>query len=266
MPPENITSLNNPKVKSLVRLRDRRAREESGLTVIDGTREISLALESGAKITELFVCRDFWQMQGEEDIVHKILTLKKPIYETTPAVFKKIAFGERQEGLLAVCQVPTYTFERLMDKKGSLYVVVDRVEKPGNLGAILRSCDAAGVDGVFVSDGKTDIYNPNVIRASIGTVFGLNILSAESQPIADFLNKQNIRIISAEPKARLTYSQIDWKGKVAIVVGSEQQGVSPFWHGQAGSRVRIPMLGKADSLNVSVATALLLYEAVRARQ
>ncbi len=260
---KNITSLQNPKIKDLVRLRDSKERERTGLTLIDGVREIRRAIEANVNFEELFLCRDILGDFEEFDIVKKFLLLRKPIYEASKEVFEKIIYGNRNEGVIAVCKQPHKTFKDILLKKDSLIVVVEEVEKPGNLGAILRSCDGGGVTAVIVSNCKTDLYNPNVIRSSIGTVFNVMTISSDNQKALAYLKENKIKIVATIPDGKKNYTKIDYKKPTAIVLGSEEAGLSNFWIVNADEKVNIPMLGKADSLNVSATAAVLTYEALR---
>lgn len=267
MPRDKITSLANPHVKELVRLRTARQRKSSGLTIVDGPREVLRALESGIKFQEFYVCPElFGSGEEEKQLETKLSGVKVPVYEVTKPVFAKIAYGDREEGVLGICQTPRRSLADFQLGADPLVVVIERVEKPGNLGAILRTCDAAGVDGVFVCDSKTDLYNPNVIRASVGTIFTVNTVVCSSDEALRFLKNQRVKVYAASPQAQTVYIQMDLTGAVAFVLGGEQEGLSDFWEKNADARVKIPMHGRADSLNVSTSAAILIYEALRQRE
>ena len=235
------------------------------------------AVEAEVAFKELYVCRELLkiQSQGEssaghnahlsDKIIEKLLSLNVPVFETTEAVFAKISYGEREEGLLAVGALRQRSFRDFPSAACPFFVVIERVEKPGNLGAILRTCDGAGVDGVIVCDGKTDIYNPNVIRASLGTVFSNTVVTGTNQEAIDFLKSRNIKICAALPQAKTIYTEENLNRAVAVIVGSEQDGLTKFWTERADVKVRIPMKGRADSLNVAASTAVLVYEVIRQR-
>ncbi|HBR14861.1 MAG TPA: RNA methyltransferase [Candidatus Omnitrophica bacterium] len=270
--PESIISLTNLRIKHLVKLRTHGPKERQGLTIVEGGREILRAFEAKVPFKELYVCREqgessigLEEMGGKESFIKKIAALKVPVFEVSKSVFAKISYGERREGLLALCAPRPLSLEQLHRKENPLYVIVETVEKPGNLGAILRTADGVGVDGVIVCDAQTDIYNPNVIRASLGTVFCVEVAVTSTRESVRFLKERDIRICAAVPCAKNVYSQVNMKGPLAIVLGSEQKGLSDLWASQADIQVRIPMKGKADSLNVSTAAAILLYEALRQR-
>lgn len=258
-----ITSLQNPKIKEAVKLRDRRPREESGLFLIEGYRELKRALEANRQIEVLFYCPELFLGSNEE---HLKIQCKSALHlKCTPEVFKKISYRDRPDGLLAIAPQMHLKLSDLKLKKNPFLVVAESIEKPGNLGTILRSCDAAGVDGVIVCDPTTDIHNPNVVRSSVGTLFTLPVIEAESQETFEFLKKNHIAIVAATPHAKLEFTQADLNVPLAIIVGTEQYGLSEKWMKNADISVRIPMFGVADSLNVASATTLLLYEVVRQR-
>ena len=263
-----ITSAANPKIKQIIRLKDRGHRQKDGLTVIEGVREVTRALEAGVKLMEVYVCPEYLDRPTDLSAdIAKFRTLAdkmtRPV-EVTPAVFRKIAFGERKEGVVGVGSLTPRPLSGLKISAGSLVVVADGIEKPGNLGAILRTCDAAGVDALIVCSG-TDLDNPNVIRASIGTAFTVPAACAEVTEAAAFLKDRKIRVITSVVDAAQTYNQADLSSGCAIVLGREQSGVSEEWSRAGAQAVRIPMRGKSDSLNVSAAAAVLIFEALRQR-
>jgi TrmH family RNA methyltransferase len=260
-----ITSTQNLKIKKAIRLRDRKERADTGLTIVEGFREITLADKAGIKFEEFYYCPKLIIDPDERAAARRISSQSILSFETTEQVFGKIAFGERFEGVLGVCRQPSYKLGDLKLNANPFIVIVERIEKPGNLGAILRTCDAAGVDGLIVSEGATDIYNPNVIRASIGTVFSVKAVASDSHAVLEFLKKRNIKIFAASPQATMLYTKASYAVGLAIVLGSEEKGVSDFWISNADTTVKIPMFGAADSLNVSTAAAVIIFEAVRQR-
>ncbi|MBI5149975.1 MAG: RNA methyltransferase [Candidatus Omnitrophica bacterium] len=266
MPRDKITSLTNPRVKELVRLRTGGYRKSSGLTVVDGPREVLRALEGGVKFREFYLCPELLG-PGEEEKQLKVRLsgADVPVFEVTKIVFAKIAYGDRQEGILGICEIPHRSLTGFQLQSNPLVVVIEHVEKPGNLGAILRTCDGAGVDGVLVCDSQTDLYNPNVIRASVGTIFTVAAVQCSNDEALRFLRNKGIKICTASPQAQTIYTQMDFSGPVAVVLGSEQEGLSDFWEKNADRLVKIPMFGAADSLNVSTSAAILIYEVVRQR-
>ncbi|OGX05966.1 MAG: hypothetical protein A2Z88_02740 [Omnitrophica WOR_2 bacterium GWA2_47_8] len=268
MPKDKITSLTNPFIKELVKLRDRKTRKESNFTLVEGFKETGLALESKAKFEQIFLCPELF---GEDKkgrkakVLEEITKRKLPTIETTKEVFQKISYGERQEGILGLVEPYLYRFADLKLKKDPLFVVAECVEKPGNLGAILRTSEAANADALIVVEAVTDIFNPNVIRASLGTVFTIPVVSCSNQEAFDFLKKQKVSVCIAEPNFPTIYYDADLKQPVALVVGGEKEGLSQFWRSHADVQVKVPMFGKAGSLNLSVTAGVLIYEAVRQR-
>ncbi len=258
-----ISSLNNQKVKKVVRLRKHTFRNETGLMLIEGYREIKKYIENGYSPIELYVCSPLFQGKNENTLIEKCRGTR--LFECSVPVFRKIAYRERPEGLLAVgCQIGK-TIASLNVTENALFVIAESIEKPGNLGTILRSSDAGGADGVIICDKCTDISNPNVVRASIGTLFSLPVAEASTKDTISWLREKKLQIISASPHSKKLYTDIDFTPNTAIVVGSEQYGLSETWLTEADTLVRIPMLGQADSLNVASATTILLYEAARQR-
>lgn len=257
-----ITSFQNQRIKEVIRLRECRERKKTGLFLIEGYREIKRALDSGHPLHTLFYCPELFLGSNEEEIIQKS---SAELWHCTPSIFSKISYRDRPDGLLAIAPQLCLGLNSLTLSKVPFLVFAERIEKPGNLGSILRSCDATGVDAIFVCDPTTDIHNPNVVRSSVGTLFTRPVLELEAQEALEFLAKQNISLIATTPHASLEYTQADYTGPVAIAVGAEQYGLSPFWMEHAALQVRIPMLGAADSLNVASATTLLLYEVLRQR-
>ncbi len=263
---DKITSLTNPKIKHAVQLRKRKQRDEEGLTIVEGVREITRAHEAGVPFKELYFCPELLEDSKEVGALIKALESQKvSIYETVLTVFEKLSYGERLEGVLALCTPERLSFDDLPSKKPGLFIVVESVEKPGNLGAILRTCDGAGVDGVIICDGKTDIYNPNVIRSSLGAIFSVKVVVSSNEETLQFLRSKNIEVCATLPLAKKVYTKTQLTNPLAVVVGSEQNGLTDFWVQNADLTVKIPMKGRADSLNVSASAAILLYEAIRQR-
>lgn len=258
-----ITSLQNPKVKEVVGLRDRKDRKATDLFLIEGYRELTRALDSGREIKTLFYCPELFLGSNEQDLRNKC---KSALHlRCTPEVFRKISYRDRPDGLLAIAPQQHLGLGDLKLRQNPFLLIAESIEKPGNLGTILRSSDAAGVDGVIICDPTTDIHNPNVVRSSVGTLFTQQVFEADSLETLAFLKKRGISIVAATPQAKQEFTQADFKGPLAIVVGTEQYGLSDAWMKEADILVRIPMFGVADSLNVASATTLLLYEVVRQR-
>lgn len=258
-----ITSLQNPRVKLCVSLRDRRPRKDTGLFLIEGYREILRAVDAGRAIQTLFICPELFMGENNEELIKK---WGGEVLECTPEVFAKISYRDRPDGLLAIAVQLHLGLEDLKLQKNPFFLVAESIEKPGNLGTILRSSDAAGVDAVIVCDPTTDIHNPNVVRSSIGTLFTLPVLEVDGLETLAYLKKHNIAIVAATPHAKKEFTEVDLTVPLAIVVGTEQYGLSENWMNQADIAVRIPMCGVADSLNVASATTLMLYEVLRQRR
>ena len=258
-----ITSLKNERLKKVITLRERKNRCQSGLTIVEGITEVSAALKAEAGIVEVYLCCELLKAEAREPLLRKLSLLNLRIFETTKEIFSKIAFGDRKEGILAVCRFPAGTLGELRLKKEPLLVVVEHVEKPGNLGAIIRTCEAAGVDALITCDEATDIYNPNVIRASVGAIFFVKTVAASHQETLAFLKAQRIKICATTPSAHDIYFKKKLNGPLAIILGSEEKGLSDFWLQGADMKVRIPMRGKTDSLNVSTTAAIMIYEVIR---
>ncbi len=266
MPYDNkITSFKNFKIKSVVRLRERSGRDESGLMIIEGIKEVLRAKEAQISFQELYLSNELIKQDKHQEIIRSITKKSENIFYVSKEVFAKISFGHRSEGVLAICAQPRYSLQDLKLSKYPLLLIVESLEKPGNLGAILRTCDGAGIDGVIVCDKVADIYNPNVIRSSIGTIFSVPVVQSTGTEAIFFLKKKNIKICATFLDGKEDYVKINMQAGLAIAVGSEQKGLSDLWRSAADHLIRIPMKGKADSLNVSVAAAIVLYEAIRQR-
>ncbi len=260
-----LASPSNPRIKAAVRLRDRRERDRSGLTLVDGARELRRALEAGVEVVEAFVCEPLVAGEDARAALDGLRSREVAVTTTTEAAFGKLAFGDRAEGLIAVVRAPSLGLGDLALPADPLVVVVDGVEKPGNLGAILRTADGAGVDAVIAASPGTDLANPNVIRASAGTIFTVPMAAAPTDDVLRWLRDQRIRIVATRVDAAAAYTELDLTGSVAIVLGAEAGGLTDAWLGPDIEAVHLPMLGVADSLNVSVTAAILAYEARRQR-
>src|SRR2546423_1527279 len=261
----DVASAANPRPKAGVRLRDRRERDRTGRTIVDGAREILRALEGGAKVVEAYVCEPLVTSEDARAAVARLHDAAATLVTTSTAAFEHLACGERTDGIVAVVEVPGTRIEDLRLPADPLLLVVEAVEKPGNIGAIVRTADGAGADGVIAASPITDVFNPNAIRASLGTVFTVPIAAAASAEVIALLRRIPVRIVAARIDADALYSEVDLRGGVAIVVGNEAGGLSSLWSDSDVTAVRLPMLGNADSLNVSAAAAILLYEARRQR-
>ena len=259
---ETITSAQNPKIKNLLLLQEKsKARREQGLFVVEGRRELEHCLEAGFRVRTVFVCpevigRDFSTSLEMTDTL---------VVEIPEALYRKVAYREGTEGVLAEVEVRERRLEDLALGEHPLVMVLESVEKPGNLGAVLRSADAARADAVIVCDPLTDLWNPNLIRASIGAVFTVPTVCASSAETIDWLKSRGIRILTAQLQDSSWYYDTDMTGGTALVMGTESTGLTDVWRRAADAHIRIPMLGRLDSLNVSVSAAILLFEAVRQR-
>lgn len=253
-----ITSLKNPKIKDLLTLSEKsRERRERGLFVVEGQREVSRALAAGYEAETLFVCEEFLR--------EPLAAAPDKVFPVTKAVYERIAYRGGTEGIVAVLRARERSLEELTLRENPLILVLESVEKPGNIGAVLRSADAAGVDAVLVCDPLTDLYNPNLIRASLGALFSVPTLCCTSQEAATWLKRHGITILTAQLQDSELYYDTDMTRGTALVMGTEDRGLSPFWREQADAHIRIPMAGMMDSLNVSVSAAILCFEAVRQR-
>ncbi len=261
-----LTSPSNPKLKRVVKLRTCAAREESGEMIVEGYRECRRALDRGYKPHAIFHCPDFYlKNENEPQLVADAAKAGAEVFTCTKTCFTKIAYKERPDGLLMVGPHISIKLADLKLPPHALIIVTEAIEKPGNLGTILRSADAAGAAAVIVCDRTTDIHNPNVVRASTGTMFSVPIVEASSEEALAYLKAHDFSILAATPHAEKLHSEVDLTGNVAIALGAEQYGLTAKWMDGADLRVRIPMLGMADSLNVSAAATILVYEAVRQR-
>ncbi len=259
-----ITSMHNPRVKRAIRLRDHRQRRKEGLILIDGVRELSRAIAAGVALREVFVCLELCR-SAEARRLLEILPGSAERLDVNAAVFGKLAFGQRAEGLVGVAAVPDSRLEDLVLPVCPLVVVLEGVEKPGNVGAVLRSADGAGVSALVVADPRTDLFNPNTIRASLGTVFSLPVAESAPEDVLAWLGGRGLRIVAARVEGAVAYTEVDYRQPTAIILGSEAAGLSAVWSGEDVRPIRLPMLGVADSLNVSAAAAVLFYEALRQR-
>ncbi len=256
-----ITSTQNPKVKSLLALEKPRERRKQQLFVIEGSKEIGLALEAGYKIGNIFFCDEIITEQE----VSRLFSDDKLLIPVSKDVFDKIAVRENSGGMIAVAEQKLHTLDQLTLSKNPLVLVLESVEKPGNLGAILRTADASGVDAVIICDPQTDFYNPNVIRSSIGCIFTKQVAAATSEETIDWLKKNKIAIYCTYLKASKSYHLTDYTKPSAIVMGTEATGLSEIWVNNSDANIIIPMQGKIDSMNVSTAAAVVVFEAKRQR-
>lgn len=260
-----ITSTQNPTIKAAAKLREKRARDKAGLTMLEGYRELSRAHEYGMELVEVFFCPEQFLGVNEFALLEKLARSGCKMFQVADFLLTKLAYRERPEGLIATARVRQHPLSALPLHKNPLFIVAEAVEKPGNLGSMLRSADAAGADGFILCDPDTDIYNPNVIRASTGAIFSVPLAVCSSAEAIDFLRQNNIAIYSSTPHTDTLHSSVDMCRGCALIVGTEQVGLTDTWLDAADTKIRIPMLGKIDSLNVATAATLLLYEAARQR-
>jgi TrmH family RNA methyltransferase len=258
----DLTSTSNPRVKSLLRLRRQRTRADLGRTLVEGYDEVLLVCTGGVEVLELYLCPELTTSERLARV--EAVAPVRPL-TVSRAVFEKVSYRDGPDGFLAVCRPPGVDLADVRLPDDPLVVVCEGIEKPGNLGAILRTADAAGVDLVISASPRTDLANPNVIRASRGAAYAVPVATADLGTAYDWLDERGIAIVAAIPEASESHTDADLTGPLALVVGTEHEGLTSVAERRAGSRVRIPMTGRVNSLNVSVSLAVLIYEAVRQR-
>ena len=261
---KHISSVQNPLIKQILQLQEKsRERKKTGLFIIEGEREISLAAKGGYEIEKLLYSKEIYS----EDVLMHLINHPIDRVEITMEVYKRIAYRQSTEGLIAVARTKKNLLSDLkLSSKTPLILVIEAPEKPGNIGALLRTADAARIDAVLIANPKTDIYNPNIIRSSIGCVFTTPIATGTTDEIVNSLKENKITIYAAALQASTPYETVDYKGATAIVMGTEDTGLSAQWLKQATKNIVIPMEGEIDSMNVSVAAAILIFEAKRQRK
>ncbi|MBQ2919007.1 MAG: RNA methyltransferase [Bacteroidales bacterium] len=267
---ENITSAQNAKIKELLALQEKsKERRKKGLFVVEGKREIIHCVEAGYEPHTFFICRDIITEKEFDSILGAVeenfCGMTCQIIEIPQHLYDKVAYRGGTEGVIAEMHCKEMALDNLRMKENPLVVVLESVEKPGNLGAVLRSADASGVDAVIVCDPLTDMYNPNLIRSSIGAIFTVPVATATSEEAIAWLKNNGIKIYTAQLQDSEWYYDTDMKGGTAIVMGTEATGLTDVWRKAADAHIKIPMLGRLDSLNVSVSAAILMFEAVRQR-
>ena len=271
--PSQISSPQNNRIKEILKLSKRRQRDERRVTVVEGIREVARALRTGVVPHEVFLCPELIAGIEAEQVAGQLYQLEVnqvvQLFEVTGEVFARMAYRGDSGGILITVPYVTRALNELPLTERPFFAVVEGVEKPGNLGAILRTADGAGVDGVIVchapGQATTDVHNPNVVRASLGTLFSIPVVEATTADALRWLHENRIAPVAATPDAADSYTTVDLRGGVAIVTGSEADGISDAWRDAAEMQVSIPMRGIADSLNLSTSTALMLYEVVRQR-
>jgi TrmH family RNA methyltransferase len=259
-----ITSLSNPHLKSLVRLRDHDHRLAARRALVDGVRELGRAVAGGWSVEEVIVCESLLNEDGRR-LVAALAEQGAIIQPVSAHAYHRLAYGERKDGVIGVVRIPELGLSRLRLPPHPLVVVLDGIEKPGNLGAVFRAADGAGADALVAASPRTDFLNPNVIRSSVGTVFTVPAAIAPSGEVRSWLVDHGLRIVVTRPDAPTLYTEVDLTGPVAIVLGNEATGLGRLWTALDAPAVRVPMLGTGDSLNVAVTAAILLYEARRQR-
>jgi TrmH family RNA methyltransferase len=257
-----LTSTANPRVRELVALRTRRGRRAGGVTIVEGRDELGLALDAGSRPLSLFHCPE---LTDDPALVSRVAGLGADVFRVSRRVFERVAYRESPDGFLAVIPAVAEDLHRLRLPDNPLLLVCEAVEKPGNLGAMLRTADAAGLDAVIAADPLADWGNPNIVRASKGTLFSVPVAAAPADETLAFLRERSIAVVVTTPDTETVYTGVDYRGPVAIVVGTEKHGVTSRWLERADHRVRIPMRGRIDSLNVATSAALVVYEALRQR-
>lgn len=264
---EVIRSRQNPRVQALARLRERAERETTGRFLIEGTRELERAIDAGIRPEAVYVCPAlFKRPEGADAVIRAASALGAELVELGEEAFDKIGYREGADGLVGVAKTWKPTLDALPEPKGvPLYLVIEAVEKPGNLGALLRTADAAGCAAVLVCDPVTDLFNPNVVRSSQGAVFSMPVAVAESVECARWMRARGVRVLATTPAGKDAHWTPDYRQPSALLLGSEKDGLSDFWLNQADRLIGIPQLGRADSLNVGMAAAICLFEAVRQR-
>lgn len=263
---KEITSVKNLQVKAVMELREKKARDETKRMIVEGVREVSLAHQAGIVFQQVYFSQAFIGQEQNKNFAESITRQAAEVFLLKDFVFEKIAFGHRNEGVLGVCGQPRRTLADLKLSQKPLIAILESVEKPGNLGAVLRTADAVGVDAVFICDAATDTYNPNVIRSSLGAIFTVPVIEVNPLEAWEFLRSKGITVCATLPGAGTCYTDVDLSVPLAVVMGSEDQGLEKFWVDHCDAPIYIPMKGKVDSLNVSVSAAIVLYEVIRQRK
>lgn len=260
-----ISSTKNDLIKDIFNIQSKsRERRNRNITIIEGLKEISIASKTGIDFEKVLFCPDIISENEVKSIIG-IQNSQVPLYELNIEVFSKISYRETTGGIVCIAKTPEKKLDNLIINENSLFIILESVEKPGNLGAICRIADAAKVSGIIICDPLTDIYNPNTIRASLGCIFNVNIVSSETEKVIKWLNRNDINTFAAELKASEYYHKTNLTGKIALAFGTEATGLTKRWIDAADFRIKIPMLGDIDSLNVSVSVAIMVFEAKRQR-
>lgn len=257
---KKIESVQNIKIKQIQRLKKNHERKKTGLFIIEGKEELRKALLSKINLEYIFLSLDILK-----EIPDFLKEKQDQIFLVSEEIFKKISYRENSEGVLAVAKRQELKLKDIELKENALILILESLEKPGNLGAILRTADAGGIDALIICDSHTDIYNPNVIRASIGAVFNLPLVLSKKEEVFLWLKKNKIKSFATSPRAKINYTQENFKDSLALIIGTEHEGLSEDCLRRADKQIKIPMFGKSDSLNASVSTAIIVYEIIRQR-
>jgi TrmH family RNA methyltransferase len=267
--PPTLTSTANPRFRAALSLRDRRERARHGRLLVDGVREVARALDAGVALVEIFVAPGASPEPAVDAVVARAAGFGIPIVPVTADLLSRLAYGERASGIVAVASAPATSLEALrLPAEAPIVGILEDVEKPGNLGAVCRSADGAGLDALIAAGttaAPADPWNPNAVRASLGTVFTMPLAVASTGSVLAWLRDRGLRVVAARVEGSVPYSEADLRGPVALVLGSEATGLTEAWSGADVTAVRLPMRGRADSLNVAAAAAILFYEARRQR-
>ena len=276
--PVTLQSVSNPTIRHLVRMRDNRARRKAGRVIVDGWRETAQALEADLNLCGLYLPESEWARSdfdkstiGRDPEIQRVLEHPSVLEKTTcvsDQIMGKISYGQSIRGVVAEFEQPTRTLDQLDLPRAPIILVLDRIEKPGNIGAVFRCADAAGIDAVLLCE-SNDLFNPNAIRSSLGCVFHVRSASGTESQVKQFLIDRGIRVMAARVESSTPAWSANFEGSIAIILGSESQGLGDRWQNIGNDRVegvRIPMCGKVDSLNVSVSAAVIAFEAMRRRE
>lgn len=261
-----ITSTKNPRVKNALRLRRGKYRRAEQAVLVDGARELLRAINAGIRLTEAFVCPLLCRLEESQQLVALLPEAAEQVYEVTEPVFERLAFGERREGVVAIAATPELSLDDLKLTDSPLVFVLEGVEKPGNIGAVARTADAIGADALIAADATCDLYSHNAIRSSLGTLLTSQICQTTTPETIQWLRRRGIKIFAARVDGSVEYTKCDYTGPAAIILGSEATGLTDQWQGEDIEAIRLPMLGIADSLNVSISAAVIGYEALRQRR
>jgi TrmH family RNA methyltransferase len=260
-----LSSFSNEKVKYVSSLKEKKNRDKSNQFYLEGYREIKKAIQSQKiKFNSLYISYDCFLGTNEESLISELENKKVQIFEIPRKIFEKISYRDRPDGLIAICEIPDYELKG-NKLSGDFFAIIEGVEKPGNLGTILRTAEGAGLDGIFISDSRLDLFNPNVIRSSTGTLFTLPIYVISIEDIFKILKQNNIRTLAVTPESKNVYHRENLKEPIAFIFGSEQYGLTNFSKDHSNDSISIPMKGEADSLNLAMSAGIIFYETLRQR-